>query len=226
MIAHSVFLVDDHPVLLRGLADLVSMESDLRVIGSTTEGSKAFALLDRLKPDIAVLDINMPDVSGLAILRRIRSADLPVRVVFLTAMISPAQVSEAIANDVWGILLKEAAPDRLIDCLRSVAAGRRWFADEVAVMADILPPQNPSGELASLTPREMEIAGLACSGLSNKLIARQLGAGEGTVKIHLHNIFQKLRINNRTALAALYYRQPGTGEAPEHPRANGDSWKG
>lgn len=213
MTQHRVFLVDDHPVLLRGLADLVAMEPDFSVVGSSTEGAQAFATIDRLKPDLAVLDVNMPDVSGLAILRRIHAADLPVRVVFLTAMIAPAQAAEALAHGIWGILLKEAAPDTLIDCLRSVAGGRRWFAPEVAAGLGAHPMGKPPPGLHGLTPREMEIAGLACSGLSNKLIARELGAGEGTVKIHLHNIFQKLRINNRTALAAIYYQADSAGPA-------------
>jgi DNA-binding NarL/FixJ family response regulator len=162
--------------------------------------------VERLRPDLVVLDINMPDVSGLAILQRIWSSDLPVRVVFLTATITPAQVSEALAHGIFGILLKEAAPDMLIECLRGVAAGRRWLPDEVASKLAPLPAEVPPS-LACLTPREMQIAGLVCSGLSNKMIARQLGAGEGTVKIHVHNIFQKLHINNRTALAALYYQR-------------------
>jgi DNA-binding NarL/FixJ family response regulator len=207
-VGHSVFLADDHPVLLRGLADLVAMERDFRVVGSTTQGAEAFGMIDRLKPDLAVLDVNVPDVSGLAILRRVKSADLPVRVIFLTAMITPTQADEALANGIWGIVLKEAAPDTLIDCLRNVAGGRYWFDDDVSSsLKAVRAPQAPTG-LAGLTPRELEIACLASKGLSNKLVAQQLGAGEGTVKIHLHNIFQKLRINNRTALAALYFEQP------------------
>ncbi|HKY82684.1 MAG TPA: response regulator transcription factor [Sphingobium sp.] len=214
---HSVFLVDDHPVVLRGLADLVGMEPDFEVIGSTTDGASAFSAIDRLKPDIALLDINMPDVSGLAVLRRLRNADLPVRPVFLTAMLTPAQVSEALANGVWGILLKEAAPDTLMECLRSVAKGRRWLTDEIARTADPLWGEDVAPGLSTLTPREMEIADHACRGLSNKLIARELGASEGTVKIHLHNIFQKLRITNRTALAAIYFEGAGevNGDAPK-----------
>lgn len=224
MTPRSVLLVDDHPLLLRGLADLVAMEPDFKVVGSTTEGSNALPMLDRLKPDIAVLDINMPDVSGLAILRRIWSADLPVRVIFLTAMISPAQVSEALAHGIFGILLKESAPDLLVDCLRSVAAGRRWLAREIEAKLGSLPVSDPPPGLAGLTPRELEIAGLACSGLSNKMIARELGAGEGTVKIHLHNIFQKLRISNRTALAALYYQQGDREGSSPGAQPDGASW--
>ena len=203
---HSVFLLDDHPVLLHGLAELVAMEPDFRVVGSMTDGAAAFPAIDRLKPDIVVLDINMPDISGLALLRRIRMANLPVRTVFLTALITPQQLAEAIDNEIWGVVLKEAAPNTLIDCLRSVARGQQWLPEEIAHKAGRGWRDNsPSPGLAALTPREMEIAVQACRGLSNRDIARELGAGEGTVKIHLHNIFQKLRITNRTALAAIYF---------------------
>ncbi|NWK97031.1 DNA-binding response regulator [Sphingobium lactosutens] len=206
MTPYSVFLADDHPVVLRGLAELINLEKDFRVVGSTSEPKNAFAMIDRLKPDIAVLDINMPDVSGLALLRRMRNADLPVRVIFLTAVITDAQLSEALANGIWGLLLKESAPDALIDCLRRVGAGYPWLPDELAARAN--PPWHEGIKpgLDALTPREMEIAGHACRGLSNRLIASELGASEGTVKIHLHNIFQKLKIRNRTALAAIYYK--------------------
>lgn len=215
---HSVFLVDDHPVVLRGLAELVGMQPDFTLAGATTDGAGAFAMIDRLKPDIAVLDINMPDISGLALLRRLRSADLLVRPIFLTAMITPTQMSEAIANGIWGVLLKEAAPDTLIECLRCVAQGRRWLTEEMTRSADKVWGEEAAPRLSDLTPREMEIAGQACRGLSNKLIARELGASEGTVKIHLHNIFQKLRVTNRTALAALYFEQAG--------ETNGEALKG
>ncbi len=213
----SVFLLDDHPVVLRGLADLVAMEPDFQVVGSTTEGASAFAMIDRLRPDIAILDINLPDVSGLAVLRRLRAANLPVRPVFLTSLITPAQLSEAIANGIWGIVLKEAAPDTLVDCLRAVAAGRRWLPSEIAHKADPSWDEDmASSNFDALTPREREIASQACRGLSNKDIARELGASEGTVKIHLHNIFQKLRITNRTAMAAIYFEHLGEakGDAP------------
>lgn len=217
---HGVFLVDDHPVVLRGLADLIKLEADFRVVGSTSEPQKAFELIDRLKPDIVVLDVNMPDISGLTLLRRIRNADLPVRVVFLTAIITDSQILEALENGIWGLLLKESAPDRLIDCLRRVAAGLPWLPNELAARASPHRHEGMKPGLNALTPREMEIAGHACRGLSNRLIARELGASEGTVKIHLHNIFQKLQITNRTALAAIYYKgaddSGGTGVEQEN----------
>lgn len=213
MIQKKVLLADDHPVVLRGLAELVAMEPGFKVVATTTKGCDAFALINRLKPDLAVLDVHMPDVSGLTILRKVWNADLAVRVVFLTAMVTPVQIADALAHGIAGILLKEAAPDKLIECLRSVADGGRWISEELA-NADPSWTTPPPPGLAALTPREREISELACSGLSNKLIARRLGAVEGTVKIHLHNIFQKLHITNRTALAALYYQQAEGAPAP------------
>jgi two-component system nitrate/nitrite response regulator NarL len=213
MIQKKVLLADDHPVVLRGLAELVAMEPGFKVVATTTKGCDAFALINRLKPDLAVLDVHMPDVSGLTILRKVWNADLAVRVVFLTAMVTPVQIADALAHGIGGILLKEAAPDKLIECLRSVADGGRWISEELANADPSWTTPLPPG-LAALTPREREISELACSGLSNKLIARRLGAVEGTVKIHLHNIFQKLHITNRTALAALYYQQAEGAPAP------------
>ncbi|HEX7872333.1 MAG TPA: response regulator transcription factor [Sphingobium sp.] len=210
---HKVFLADDHPLILRGLADLIAMETDFSIVGTTTEGRNAFAMIDRLAPDIAVLDLHMPDISGLAILRRIADSMMPVRTVFLTATITPTQISEALAHGIWGIVLKETAPDTLVDCLRSVAGGQPWLAHELAAKADPL----WHGRLAPpprLTPREQEIAELACQGLSNKLIAHRLAASEGTIKIHLHNIFQKLGVTNRTALAALYFGSDARSPVP------------
>ncbi|MET0365244.1 MAG: response regulator transcription factor [Sphingobium sp.] len=212
---HNIVLADDHPLILRGLADLIAMEQDFAIVGTTTEGRSAYAMIERLAPDIAVLDLQMPDTGGLAILRRIADSMLSVRSVFLTATITPGQISEALAHGIWGIVLKETAPDTLVDCLRAVAAGQPWLADELTANADPLwhgrlaPPR-----LARLTPREQEIADLACQGLPNKLIARHLAASEGTIKIHLHNIFQKLGVTNRTALAARYFGSDGRVSVP------------
>ena len=193
------------------------MEPDFKVAGSTTDAAAAFQAIDRVKPDIALLDINMPDVSGLALLRRISMVALPVRTIFLTALITPAQLSEAIEHGVWGIMLKEAAPDTLVDCLRSVAAGRHWLPPQMVGKAEVDWRLESPASLAMLTRREREIAAQACRGLSNRDIAHQLGAGEGTVKIHLHNIFRKLRITNRTALAAIYFdgKEVADKEAPK-----------
>lgn len=210
MTATRVILADDHPLLLRGLADLVSVEPDFQVVGMASSGRQALALLERLKPDIAILDVAMPDLDGLAVLRTIQQSELRVRAIFLTATITPAQISEALALGAWGLLLKETAPDMLVDCLRTVAAGGRWHPEEL--LAQTAPPPSPHAlRIARLTPREREIVDLVCRGMSNKAIANQVGTAEGTVKIHLHNIFRKAKVTNRTALAALRFESGDRG---------------
>ena len=209
MTVQRVLLADDHPLLLRGLADLVAMESDFDVVCSTTRGNHALALIGELHPDLAVLDVTMPDMDGLTILRKASQANLPVRIIFLTATITPAQIAEALAFGAWGLLLKESAPDALIDCLRAVVAGTRWLPDELLARADVEWTDGGLSRLEALTRREREIVDLASRGLSNKAIAASLGSTEGTVKIHLHNIYQKLQVNNRTALVALSFEMRG-----------------
>lgn len=203
---HRIILADDHPVVLWGLADLVSMERDFTLVGTAIGGREALALIETLQPEIAVLDVNMPDLGGLDILRRIAERQLPVRVVVFAATITPAQVAEGVAHGAWAFLLKESAPEMLIDCLRAVAAGRRWFSDELLGRAHSEWTEDAMPGLALLTRREREIADLVCQGLSNKAIARCLNGNAGTIKIHLHNIFQKLRVPNRAALVAFHYQ--------------------
>lgn len=204
MTVDRVILADDHPLLLRGLADLVSQEADFAVVGVASSGREAMSLLTLTRPDIAILDVSMPDLGGLAILRKVMEAGMAIRVVFLTATITPAQISEALSLGVWGLLLKESAPDALIDCLRSVAAGDRWLPE--ALLSSAIPDwAGPVVPFADLTRREREVVDLVCRGLSNRAIAASVGTTEGTVKIHLHNIFQKLKVTNRTSLAALNF---------------------
>jgi DNA-binding NarL/FixJ family response regulator len=141
----------------------------------------------------------------LSILRKISQEALPVRIVFLTATITPDQISAALAYGVWGMLLKESAPDALVDCLRAAASGKRWLPEELLARADPERRAGGSAPLSMLTRREREIVELASRGLSNKAIAASLGSTEGTVKIHLHNIYQKVQVKNRTALVALNF---------------------
>lgn len=209
MTVQRVLLADDHPLLLRGLADLVAVESDFDVVCSTTLGKHALALIRELLPELAVLDVTMPDMDGLAILRKVSHENLPVRIIFLTATITPAQISEALAFGAWGLLLKESAPDALIDCLRAVASGKRWLPEELLARADAEWSDTGLSRLEGLTRREREIVDLASRGLSNKAIAASLGSTEGTVKIHLHNIYQKVHVTNRTSLVALSFEARG-----------------
>lgn len=199
----SVVLADDHPLLLRGLRELLATAPEFDVVGATSSGTRAMWMVCTLQPDLAVLDIAMPDVGGMEIQRAILERGLGVRVVFLTATLTAKQVADSVALGVWGLVLKEYAPDMLLDCLQQVAQGERWLPADLVARANVMPSPHSPGRPAALTPRESEIADLVSEGLSNRAIAQRLRTSEGTVSIHLQNIYRKLDIKNRAMLAAL-----------------------
>jgi DNA-binding NarL/FixJ family response regulator len=200
---YSVVLVDDHPLLLRGVQEILSTATDFELVCATANSADALLLIRERQPDIAVLDIAMPGVSGVDILRNLREHRLRIKTILLTATISGAQIAEAISIGVRGILLKEYAPEALLDCMRHVAKGGKWLPSELVARAVDAPQTRAFEKFRLLTAREREIAALICGGLSNRMIAQELGASEGTIGIHLHNIYRKLEISNRTTLAAL-----------------------
>jgi DNA-binding NarL/FixJ family response regulator len=201
-----VLLADDHPVVLAGLRELIAAKDGFQVAATATNGEEALRALRELKPDLAVLDVSMPDMTGLDVLAVLNSEGLDIPVVFLTATASDEQIAAAVTLGVRGIVLKDAAPDSLIQCLRTIADGGRWLPPEVV---DAALSRESERRLEahrveqSMTSREREIALLVAKGMSNKEIGRKLSVSEGTVKIHLHNIYQKLGVSNRTSLAAL-----------------------
>jgi two-component system, NarL family, nitrate/nitrite response regulator NarL len=201
-----VVIADDHPVVLSGLKSLIQLDAAFHVVESCQDGASALSAIRKARPDLAVLDINMPELSGLDVLAALRSDESPTRVVFLTASALDAHVVQAVASGAHGIMLKDAAADSLLDCLRKVAAGGRWLPEELINGA----LEREAGRRVEverieqvLTTREREIVMLAAEGLSNKQIARRLNVAEGTIKIHLHNVYQKLGVANRTAMSAL-----------------------
>ncbi len=199
----TIVIADDHPLLLRGVEDMLRSVDAFEVIEASESGVQALETIRARMPDIALLDISMPDMSGMAILKVIREEKWPVRVVFLTATLSGRQVSDAIALGVRGLLLKDYASETLIDCMKEVAAGRRWFPDDLVAKARSEEGNAGPHDIGVLTPREREISELVSRGLTNRAIATELGSSEGTVSIHLHNIYRKLDISSRTALTAL-----------------------
>jgi DNA-binding NarL/FixJ family response regulator len=199
-----LLLVDDHPVVLAGLEKLFELEPDFKVVGRCTSGEEALGAIQQQKPDVVVLDLSMRGMNGLALLRELNKHQRPPRVVLLTISLSEDQMLEAFRLGVRGMVLKEMAPKLLIDCIRKVHAGERWFEKESLGLA--LDRLMGATGAAVLTPRETDIVRMVAR--SNKEIATTLSITEGTVKIHLHNIYEKLGVDGRIALM-LYAQKQG-----------------
>jgi RNA polymerase sigma factor (sigma-70 family) len=202
----SIVVADDHPVVLHGLADVLRANSDMNVVAVCSDGATALEAIRKWSPNVAVLDILMPGLTGLDVLARIVADGLATKVVFLTATASDAQLVRAVSDGAQGIVLKEEALSELVQCIRAVAEGRVWLPLAVinAALEREAKRRSKSQILTQLlTIRERQVVLLVADGLSNKEVGRRLQVSEGTVKIHLHNIYQKLQVNNRTSLATL-----------------------
>jgi DNA-binding NarL/FixJ family response regulator len=210
--AMRVVLADDHPVVLGGLQALLASEPGVEIVAAVPDGASALAMIRAHEPHMAVLDITMPKLTGLEVLENLEQDGLATRAVFLTGSASDEQIAAAVERGAWGFLLKEHALDTLVQCLRAVAAGQRWLPEELVAPAVRRATERRAKDVQLervLTAREREIAGLVAQGLSNKHIARALSITEGTAKIHLNHVYQKLGLANRTALAVLMQNTQG-----------------
>jgi two-component system nitrate/nitrite response regulator NarL len=202
----SIVVADDHPAVLHGIADVLTSHPDITIVATCNDGASALRAIQQFAPTVAVLDICMPLLSGFDVLARISAAHSATKVVFLTATASEGQLLTAIARGAKGIVLKDAPLTELVQCVRAVAAGRHWLPSDLvdAALEHQTRCQSAGQRLAqSLTSRERHITLMVAEGLPNKEIGRRLDISEATVKIHLHNIYKKLQVNNRVALTAI-----------------------
>ena len=195
-----ILLADDHPMIRTALEALLR-DTGYELIGTAATGEAALREIDRLKPEILLLDLQMPAGSGMDVLRQLRARKTPIRVVLLTAAIDDSSLLEAKSLRVEGIVLKNSDPAYLLDCLDRVGNGRSWVDPEVADRARRLAKAGDSGRQAALAPREKQVIGFVRKGLRNREIAERLGVKEGTVKAYLHAIFEKVGVSSRTELA-------------------------
>lgn len=206
-----VVLTDDHPIVLDGLEQLLLREKDFEIVARCVNGEDALRTVRHHKPDVLVLDIQMPQMNGLEVLRAIHDEKLPTRVVLLTAALDEDQVMDAMRLGVAGLVLKEMASKRLVQCVRHVSGGDQWLESSLVSKAleKMMKREQGTREVARvLTPRETEVVKMVATGLRNKEIAEKLGISEGTVKIHLHAIYEKLKITGRVELT-LFARDKG-----------------
>ncbi len=199
-----LILADDHPIVLDGLVQLFRVEPDFEVLARCRDGEEALREVRAHRPDVLVLDVRMPRLDGLEVLRKVRQDELATRVVLLTAAVEEEQLVEALRLGVGGVVLKEMAPHLLIEAVREVHRGGSWLdkGSVSRIVTKLLHQDEGRKEAAQLlTPRELEIVHMVARGLRNRAIAEQLLISEGTVKIHLHNIYQKLAVDGRLELA-------------------------
>jgi DNA-binding NarL/FixJ family response regulator len=194
-----IVVVDDHPMVREGVRHALARADDIEVVAGAGSVQEAVEVVQETQPDIAVVDLRMPDGGGLAAIRRFREAESDCKCVVFSSFASPGDVSGALKEDVDGYILKESLPDELISALRLVAKGRRFFAPEVLETALDLNDE----PLEKLTSRERDVLEALADGLSNKEIAETLYISENTVKTHVSRILAKLEMDHRTE-AALY----------------------
>jgi DNA-binding NarL/FixJ family response regulator len=198
-----IVIADDHPIVLEGLRRLFESREGFEVVAACSDGEAALAAVRHYQPTVALLDIRMPGLDGVAIARELAASGAPTRVVLLTAGISEEETVEMMRIGIGGIVLKNTAPETLIDCVRRVAAGERWIdaASSRRALERVLRREAGMAEASRiLTARELEIVLKAVGGKRNREIAEELCIAEGTVKVHLHAIYEKLQISGRMEL--------------------------
>jgi len=201
-------IADRHPVVLQGLTSVLGAQNGFKIVACCGDGPSCIGAIRRFVPDIAILDISMPGLAGLEIL----TIANPTRLVFFTASVQGRELVMSAAAGAYGVILKDVALEILVQSLRQVARGNRLlprpsFDQDVPREREQRNIAIAENVLTVLTERERQIMALVSEGLSNKEIGRRLNIADGTIKVHLHHVYQKLEISNRTVLAALAISQ-------------------
>jgi NarL family two-component system response regulator LiaR len=202
-----VLIADDHPVVRQGLRTFLETQDGLEVVGEASDGAEALELVQRLVPDVVLMDLVMPGLDGVEATRRIRGLSPTTKVIVLTSFDDDEKVFPSIKAGAAGYLLKDVRPHDLVEAIRTVQRGEALLAPSVAakLMQEVAGERRPGG---GLTDRELDVLRLIARGLSNKLIARELVVSEKTIKTHVSNILAKLHLADRTQ-AALYAVREG-----------------
>ena len=210
-----IIIADDHPIVRQGLEVVLNAQDDMSLVGQATNGEEAVRLAQELRPDVIIMDLQMPVKDGLAAIREIDRSDVVANILVLTSFPEGDNVFAAIKAGAAGFLLKDSPPDQLLGAIRTVYQGEsvlhptvaRKLIQEIKQPAELPPAEKP------LTPRELEVLQFVAHGLSNREIAEELGVSVRTVTTHVRNILDKLHLANRTQ-AALYAIEKGIAPAP------------
>jgi DNA-binding NarL/FixJ family response regulator len=203
-----VLVVDDHPMLRAGLAQLLEQADGITLVGLAADGVQGVELALHAHPDVVLMDLEMPGLDGIEATRRIRTSLRDTQVVVLTSFSDRARILDALDAGAAGYLLKDAEPEELLRGIRAAAAGEAPLAPRAA--SELLAERHEARPAVSLTPREREVLAMVAEGLPNKLIAHRLEISEKTVKAHLTRIYESLGVSDRTQ-AALWAQRHRVG---------------
>ncbi|MBY7968044.1 response regulator [Vibrio fluvialis] len=202
-----VMLVDDHPLMRRGINQLLSLEDEFEVVAEASNGTEAIALAHEVEPDMILLDLNMKGMSGLDTLKALRTDGSSATIVILTVSDSAADIEAIVRAGADGYLLKDTEPDQLVELLKHAVHGNKAYSDVVA--AYLRDRQDQTDVFDLLTEREAQILGEVAKGYRNKQIADRLFISESTVKVHMKSLLKKLRVPSRTAATVLFLERYG-----------------
>ena len=191
-----LLIADDHPVVRDGVAAIINQHPDLRIVAKASNGHEAIAAFEKHDPDVALVDLRMPDMDGIEVIRVIRAKKGEARIIVLTTFDAEEDVASAMRAGAKGYLLKDCPRKDLVEAIRAVHSGSTWIAPPIG--SKLMERMSRD----HLTPRELEALRLLAAGKSNKEIAAALVIAEGTTKIHLNKLFQKLGVSSRTEALA------------------------
>lgn len=210
-LSQTILIIDDHPLFRKGLRQLIESAAEFKIVGEASGGNEGITLALALNPDMILLDLNMKDMSGIDVLKKLKATDLDARIIMLTVSDNADDLSAALRAGADGYLLKDMEPEDLLDNIRAGAMGKMTLNDKLtAMLARALnegsKPKSTSE--AGLTDQEEKILQLISTGKSNKLIAYDLGITEGTVKVHVKHMLKKLNLKSRVEAALWALGKP------------------
>ncbi|AWX14088.1 two-component system response regulator NarL [Mergibacter septicus] len=202
---NTILIIDDHPLMRRGIKQLVELDPAFHIIGESSNGAEGVALAEQFSPDMIILDLNMKGMSGLDVLKALRAEHIDSRIVILTVSDSRSDIFALVDAGADGYLLKDTEPDLLLNQLKKIAEGEIILSD--AAKERLIEQHSDKNPLKSLTERELDVLKLIAKGMSNKQIATLLYISEETVKVHIRNLLRKLNVHSRVAATVLYFEQ-------------------
>jgi two-component system nitrate/nitrite response regulator NarL len=213
-----VVIADRHPIVRQGLADVLGTERDFRLVACCGDGPSCIEAIRLFVPEIAIVDPTLPDIGGSEILAVTRAEKFRTRLVFFTGYIHDSDIASLASGGAYSVISRDIEPKLLLQILRQVASNHRLAPPTPYELEPAQETTKAKATHAPLTDRERQIMRLVSEGLPNKEIARRLNVTDGTIKVHLHHIFQKLEVSNRTVLATLAISQIHELDAPQEDR--------